>query len=79
MVENKYEMQDLVSATLNQKPIDFSNAFGSLMVDRLNDAVAEKKMEIAKAMFSPAVETDESENDEDLENNSEEETDGETA
>lgn len=79
MVENKYEMQDLVSATLNQKPIDFSNAFGALMVDRLNDAVAERKTEIAKSMFSPAVETDESENDEDLENNSEEETDGETA
>lgn len=79
MVENKYEIQDLINASAQQKPIDFSNAFGDLIIDKLNDAVNTKKMELAQTMFAPAVESPEEVEDEELEDNSEEEIDGEVA
>jgi hypothetical protein len=72
MLENKYEIEDLVTATLDQKPLDFANVFNDLLVDRLSTAVDNRKLEIAKGMFEPSE-------SEELEDNSEEETDGETA
>jgi hypothetical protein len=51
-MNNKYDIQDLVTATYEQKPIDFSNAFGDLIVDKLQSAVSFKKQELAQKMFN---------------------------
>lgn len=52
MVENnKYDLSDLVVSAIEQKPLDFETAFDSLVVDRIRDAVEEKKIAIAKQMY----------------------------
>ena len=57
---DKYDVDDLVVAAVERRPTDFANMFGDLMIDRLNDAVAQRKQEIAQSMFSTPV-ADESE------------------
>jgi len=58
--DNKYSITDLISNAFDQKPTEFENNFGSLMVDRLRSAVEIKKQEIAASMFNPvAAETEE--------------------
>ena len=49
---NKYVVADLIQAAVDQKPLDFENAFGALMVDKLRTAVENKKQEIAQNMFA---------------------------
>jgi hypothetical protein len=51
MTEYKYELEDLISATVAAKPLDFEQAFNSLIVDRLQDAVHDKKIQIAQQMY----------------------------
>lgn len=81
-MENEVSVQDLISLSYGQKPVDFENAFSSLITDRLAQAVETKKMEIAQSMFKgPEPEEDEEDWDDgyeatDLEQGEE---DGETA
>ena len=49
--ENKYELDDLVTSAVMQKPIDFEAAFDDLIVGRIRDAVEHKKIEIAQQMY----------------------------
>lgn len=70
MDDNKYTTDDLVVSAIQQKPVDFENIFGSLMVDRLHAAVETRKQEIAQTMFSPA---DEESTEQDVEAETEEE------
>lgn len=49
---NKYDIQDLIVSALEQKPDEFAQSFNGLMVDRLNVAIADKKNEIARTMFT---------------------------
>jgi hypothetical protein len=49
---DKYDIEGLISATLEQKPSDFSHIFNDLIIDRLSSAVENKKIEIAKSMFN---------------------------
>lgn len=71
--ENKYSIDDLIVSSLQQKPLEFSNAFNSLMVDRLQSAIENKKIEIAQTMYTPtAVEEPSFESEE----SSEEDLDG---
>ena len=88
-------VQDLISLSYEQKPIEFENAFNSLILDRVAKAVDDKKIEVAQFMFNPQEEDSEvedesefdaetetefeSETEEDLEQDQEEVTDGETA
>jgi hypothetical protein len=52
MTDNyKYELQDLVSTALEQKPVEFEQAFNDLIVDRLQAAVNNKKIQIAQQMY----------------------------
>lgn len=67
--ENKYELNDLVVAALDQKPLDFETAFDNLVVDRIRTAVENKKIEVAQQMYGyepPEVEDTEFENDDEL-------------
>ena len=50
--EQEYSVQDLISLSYDQKPIDFQNAFNSIIKDRLADAVSDKKLEMAQTVFT---------------------------
>ena len=81
MVEdNKYVLTDLVVSAIEQKPLDFQTTFNDIFVNKLRDAVEQKKIDIAQQMYGyePEMENDDAETEEDnLEDNSEEETNGE--
>lgn len=51
MTDNKYEMNDLVIAALEQKPTDFEAAFNDLIIDRISTAIEDKKIAIAQQMY----------------------------
>jgi hypothetical protein len=63
-MEEEYTVSDLVSLSYDQKPIEFQQAFDHLIKDRLVDAIADKKMEVARTMFSGPDDT----NDDDYDN-----------
>ena len=49
--DNKSELNDLVVAALDQKPLDFETAFDNLVVDRIRSAIENKKIEVAQQMY----------------------------
>lgn len=56
---NKYSVQDLVISTLDQKPEEFAQGFNSLMIDKLNAAISNKKYELSQTIFSNSADEDE--------------------
>jgi hypothetical protein len=48
---NKYDISDLVAAAANQKPLDFEAAFNDLIVDRISNAINDKKISVAQQMY----------------------------
>lgn len=84
-VDVKPTVMDLIKFSAEQKPIDFEQAFGDLMVDRMQTAIADRKIEIAASMFNPQYQedvsdetgSDEVEQEEQIE--LEDQTDGQTA
>ena len=50
---DKYEIEDLISNAVNQKPSDFADVFNNLLVSKLQTAVEQKKLEVAQTMFNP--------------------------
>lgn len=69
MAEIENTLTDLIRFSSEQKPIEFGNAFNSLIANRIETAIDAKKIEVAKGMFNPSLEVD----DEDTEQESEEE------
>ena len=80
-METEFNVSDLIAMSYNQKPIDFEQAFGSLITDRLAQAVETKKTEIAQSMFRGPEPEDDDEDEDDYEatNLEQGEEDGETA
>lgn len=77
-MDNKYDLSDLVVSAIEQKPLDFETAFNDIIVDRIRTAVENKKVEIAQQMYNyEPDDADTEETEEDIEDNSEEETNGE--
>ena len=54
--DNKYTLNDLITTGAEQKPLEFNQAFDQLMVDRLQSAIENKKIELAQSMFRTAEE-----------------------
>jgi hypothetical protein len=54
MSDNKYSVEDLVAAATQETPVEFENIFNDLIVDRLQNAVENRKAEMAQTMFNPA-------------------------
>jgi hypothetical protein len=73
---NDVTLQDLISLSYEQKPVEFQNAFDTLIAGRIASAVDNRKMEIAQSLFNdqPAGEDYESQ-----ELDQEEQTDGEVS
>lgn len=49
---NKYDISDLIAATIEEKPIDFETAFNDMLIDKIRDAVEVKRIEVAQSMFN---------------------------
>jgi len=47
---------DLFNTSKNEKFSEFKDAFDSLMKDKINDTINNRKMEIAKTIFNPSEE-----------------------
>jgi len=57
-MNDKVNVSDLVFSAFEQKPLDFETAFNDLVVDRIRNAVEQKKIDIAQQMYGyqPEVE-----------------------
>ena len=44
-------VQDLISLSYDQKPVDFQHAFNTLMSDKVATAINNAKVEVAQTMF----------------------------
>jgi hypothetical protein len=65
---DKYDIDDLLSTAVDNKPADFAKVFNDILVDKITNSINDKKIEVAQNMFSPPEETeDENEEQEDLE------------
>ena len=62
--DNKYSVNDLISAAIEQKPTDFEDNFNSLMLDRIKSAVETRKQEIATSMFNNSIDVEAPEEEE---------------
>lgn len=49
--ENKYDMSDIINFASQQNPLEIKNAIDSLMISKVHAEIADKKIEVAKAMF----------------------------
>lgn len=80
--DNKYGINDLISAAVLQKPLEFETAFADLVTDRIRTAVENKKIEVAQQLYNyePEAENDDEFGAADADvDNSEEEENGEAA
>jgi hypothetical protein len=50
-MENEVSVQDLISLSFDQKPVEFQQAFDSLMTDRIAKAIEDKKIEVAQSIY----------------------------
>ena len=53
MTEIEYRIADLINFSSTQQPIEFGQAFNDIMITKVADAIAGKKVEIAQSMFQP--------------------------
>jgi hypothetical protein len=77
---NKYGLDDLVISAIEQRPTDFEAAFNDLIVDRISNAIENKKIEFAQQMYGyePEADYEEDAEDQDIDNSEEEDYGEET-
>ena len=75
-MDNEFSAQDLISLSYDHKPIEFQQAFDSVIASKIAAAIDNKKIEVAQSMFGdqPA-----SEDYEEPESDQEETEDGEVS
>ena len=77
--ENPYTVQDLISLSYEQKPVEFQGAFNSLITDKIASAIDSRKLEVAQTMFNPNDQEDYEVEDDSVDQFEEEEDNGEDA
>lgn len=60
---NKYNIDDLLGFSLEKKPVEFKDAFDSILGDKILDKIEARKEQLAKTMFNPPVEEPELEDE----------------
>ena len=70
-----YKTSDIISFAIQQKPIEFENAFKTLIHDKLVDAIDMKKQEISKSLFNAQYDIEDDVEDDDVEDDDVEEDD----
>ena len=66
--DNKYGLNDLISAAVLQKPLEFETAFADIVTDRIRTAVENKKIEVAQQLYNYQPEVEDNGNSEEEEN-----------
>jgi hypothetical protein len=64
-----YSPFDIIDFTVDERPADVASVFDDLIGQKIVDAIAQKKVEVAQQMFNPEDDDEESEDgdDEDFE------------
>lgn len=61
------DINDLLGAVVNKSPISFANSLADIMADKVQDAIASRKVEVASSIYGESEEdlpqTDETDND----------------
>ena len=58
----EHTVSDLINFSSSQQPIDFKNAFDSMITKKIETAIIDKKIEVAKSMYNThLVDTEEQE------------------
>lgn len=55
---NKYNIDDVIDYSTEQKPVDVQAAVDALMLQKAHAAIEAKKIEVAKQMFGGAIDPD---------------------
>jgi hypothetical protein len=58
MAEIEYTLADLIRFSSDQKPIEFGNAFQSIMQDKVSQAINDRKLSIAQSLYNNQQEED---------------------
>jgi len=58
MTDNVDTLKDMIHHAVDEKPLDFQDKFNSMLVDRIADAINNKKIEVAQSMFSSETESE---------------------
>ena len=53
-----YTVNDLVSLSYDQKPVEFQDAFNTVLADKITSAIDNYKVNIAQTVFASPVEDD---------------------
>jgi hypothetical protein len=61
--DDKYSISDLIGFGIEQKPIEFSSAFDSLITGRIAAAVDDRKQYLAQNVFSAGPEDPDEQDD----------------
>jgi hypothetical protein len=48
-------LKDMIAAAVEKKPLDFSQSMSDVMVDKINELVANRKVELAAEMLNASV------------------------
>ena len=67
MTENKYVIDDILNAIVNEKPVDLQAAVNSMMVDKAHDEISGMKTQLMQDMMDQQGEDDEEQVDDDIE------------
>lgn len=59
MTEIEHRIVDLINFSSSQKPLEFGDAFKSIMQDRVSAAIEVKKQEVAATMFNQVDDAEE--------------------
>lgn len=51
MENDKYVLTDLISTAVEQKAVEFGDVFNNLVLDKIHDAIENKKIAIAQQMY----------------------------
>lgn len=79
MTDIEYRIADLINFSSNQKPVEFDQAFRSVMTAKVSDAIEARKTAVAQSMFNGAPQSTTDEVHDDAEEASEEEVDVQVA
>jgi hypothetical protein len=69
MTDKQFTIADMIGAVKDESPSGFQAAFNSLVLDKIQDAISAKKVEIASNYFNYEDETEEEEETSDAESN----------
>lgn len=78
---DKYNLDDIINFSAEQRPVDVKAALDDLMIAKIHSAIEDKKVEVAKQMFGDAASQDDvdlTDDESDEEWTDEEETDDES-